>query len=345
MVVASKMATTTTVGQEIGQADGQSAIDAFRSAIDKAYATVDFQKPALQDVSNAVKAMNTAYDAFFAHIAKPKANVWYNIVSASSSLAYEDQPIHMNTGNTSTKLAFGGYSEDKSMEEDALAAWRLVPIEGQDNAYAIQLMANGQYFGPYRGDGADNAPLLSHAKARSIDYFARAIDYLMVKNPDAALADIDDAISLSPQFMLAYMLRADAHYMQYRMAQARDAGAASLQGDAPDMKSQAMLRQRQDVTTLDLMLDDLDQAIKLSPKNAYAHYNKGNVYMMQGDFTSAISCYTTAIEQQPDLAEAYYNRGLMYLRMGNKTLGVADLSQAGELGILPSYNVLKRMTR
>ena len=160
----SKMATTTTVGQEIGQADGQSAIDAFRSAIDKAYATVDFQKPALQDVSNAVKAMNTAYDAFFAHIAKPKANVWYNIVSASSSLAYEDQPIHMNTGNTSTKLAFGGYSEDKSMEEDALAAWRLVPIEGQDNAYAIQLMANGQYFGPYRGDGADNAPLLSHAK-------------------------------------------------------------------------------------------------------------------------------------------------------------------------------------
>ena len=67
--------------------------------------------------------------------------------------------------------------------------------------------------------------------------------------------------------------------------------------------------------------------------------------MMQGDFTSAISCYTTAIEQQPDLAEAYYNRGLMYLRMGNKTLGVADLSQAGELGILPSYNVLKRMTR
>ena len=187
--------------------------------------------------------------------------------------------------------------------------------------------------------------LLSHAKARSIDYFARAIDYLMVKNPDAALADIDDAISLSPQFMLAYMLRADAHYMQYRMAQARDAGAASLQGDAPDMKSQAMLRQRQDVTTLDLMLDDLDQAIKLSPKNAYAHYNKGNVYMMQGDFTSAISCYTTAVEQQPDLAEAYYNRGLMYLRMGNKTLGVADLSQAGELGILPSYNVLKRMTR
>ena len=35
----------------------------------------------------------------------------------------------------------------------------------------------------------------------------------------------------------------------------------------------------------------------------------------------------------------------MYLRMGNKERGVADLSKAGELGILPSYNVLKRMSR
>ena len=67
--------------------------------------------------------------------------------------------------------------------------------------------------------------------------------------------------------------------------------------------------------------------------------------MLQGDFTSAISSYTNAIQLKSDLAEAYYNRGLMYLRLGNKTLGVADLSKAGELGVLPSYNVLKRMNR
>ncbi len=187
--------------------------------------------------------------------------------------------------------------------------------------------------------------LLSTSKPRSIDYFARGLDYLLVKNPDAAIADADAAIALSPQFMLAYLLRADAHYMQYRMAQARDAGSAGLPADAPDAKSQAMLRQRQDVTTLDMMQDDLDQAIKLSPKNVYAHFNKGNAFMLQGDYTSAISCYNAAIELKPDLGEAYYNRGLMYLRMGNKTLGVADLSKAGELGVLPSYNVLKRMTR
>ena len=187
--------------------------------------------------------------------------------------------------------------------------------------------------------------LLSMGKPRSIDYFARGLDYLLVKNPDAAVSDADAAIGLSPEFVLAYVLRADAHYMQYLMAQARDNGDSDVLTEAPDAKTHAMLRQRQDITTLDMVITDLDQVIKLSPKNVYAHYNKGNAYMLQGDYTAAISSYTTAIQLKSDLGEAYYNRGLLYLRMGNKTLGVADLSKAGELGVLPSYNILKRMTR
>ena len=167
----------------------------------------------------------------------------------------------------------------------------------------------------------------------------------MVKNPESAISDADQTVALSPDFMLAYFLRADARYMQYRMAQARDVAQDDLIADAPDSKSQAMLRQRQDVTALEQMMSDLNQILKLAPKNVYAHYNKGNVYMLQGDITSAISSYTNAIQLKPDLAEAYYNRGLMYLRMGNKALGIADLSKAGELGVLPSYNILKRMTR
>lgn len=187
--------------------------------------------------------------------------------------------------------------------------------------------------------------LLSAAVPRSIDYFARGLDYLLVKNPESAVCDADSAIARSPEFVLAYLLRASAHYMQYRMDQARDAAASEWLDGAPDAKSQAMLRQRQDITNLELMIQDLDQVIKLSPKNVYAHFNKGNAFMLQGDYTSAISCYTQSIELKPDLGEAYYNRGLMYLRMGNKPLGVADLSKAGELGVLPSYNVLKRMNR
>ena len=186
--------------------------------------------------------------------------------------------------------------------------------------------------------------LLASAKPRSVDYFARGLDYLLVKNPDAAVSDADAAIALSPDFTLAYILRADAHFIQYRMAQARQDAASDQEGGV-DAKTQVMLRQRQEMACLDKMQADLDKVIKLSPKNVYAHYNKGNAYMLQGDLTSAISCYNTAIELKPDLGEAYYNRGLMYLRMGNKAMGISDLSKAGELGVLPSYNVLKRMNR
>lgn len=186
--------------------------------------------------------------------------------------------------------------------------------------------------------------LLSRDHPRSIDYFARGLDYLLLKNPDAAISDADNAIALSEGFTLAYILRADARFMQYRMSQARDDKDAEVGTDASG-KSMTMLRQRQDAAALDQVMADLDQVIKRSPKNVYAHYNKGNIYMLQGDYTSAISSYSMAIQLKPDLAEAYYNRGLMYLRMGNKALGVADLSKAGELGVLPSYNVLKRMTR
>ncbi len=90
---------------------------------------------------------------------------------------------------------------------------------------------------------------------------------------------------------------------------------------------------------------DIDKVIELSPRMAFAHYNKGNVLVSLGDYTSAISAYTKAIELKADLGEAYYNRGYLYLMLGNKDAGIADLSKAGELGIVPSYNLLKRMTR
>ena len=54
---------------------------------------------------------------------------------------------------------------------------------------------------------------------------------------------------------------------------------------------------------------------------------------------------TKAIEIKQDFGEAYYNRGIAFFRMGNFDKGMADLSRAGELGIMSSYNLIKRMRR
>ena len=189
--------------------------------------------------------------------------------------------------------------------------------------------------------------LIATSQPRSIDYFARAMDLLMVRNPKAAIADLDKAIAMSQQFALAYFARAYAKYVANKMDEVGSTAptVASTGKANTGIKEQAMLARGKEAELYGEMLADLDAALKYSPKNVYAMFDKGNVYMLMQDNTAAISAYTSAIAIKPDFGEAYYNRGLVYLRLGNKEKGLADLSKAGELGILPSYNVLKRMSR
>ena len=181
--------------------------------------------------------------------------------------------------------------------------------------------------------GASSSP-------RAVDYLARGIDELLVKNPDAAIADANCALALNNDYSLIYFLRANAHYLKWRMARA---GALQDATTTTDKQTQSMLHRQEEVGELQAAISDLEKVVKLSPRNCYAIYNKGNICQQMGNYTEAISCYNQVLDIKPDFAEAYYNRGLVYMRLGNKERGVADLSKAGELGILPSYNVLKRM--
>jgi tetratricopeptide (TPR) repeat protein len=64
--------------------------------------------------------------------------------------------------------------------------------------------------------------------------------------------------------------------------------------------------------------------------------------LLQQKYADAIGRFTQCIEQYPDFAEAYYNRGLIYLYQGDKEQGRKDLSKAGELGLHEAYNIIKR---
>ena len=65
---------------------------------------------------------------------------------------------------------------------------------------------------------------------------------------------------------------------------------------------------------------------------------------MLKDYRAAIADYDKAIELNKEFAEAYFNRGLTHIFLGNNKNGIADLSKAGELGIVSAYNILKRFT-
>jgi tetratricopeptide (TPR) repeat protein len=65
----------------------------------------------------------------------------------------------------------------------------------------------------------------------------------------------------------------------------------------------------------------------------------------RGDYNEAIKAYSNAISIKSDLAEAYYNRGYLYLKNGNRQGGISDLSKAGELGVVSAYNLMKRISQ
>lgn len=175
---------------------------------------------------------------------------------------------------------------------------------------------------------------------RAIDYLARGLDLMMVRNYTAALADFDRAIALSPDFTLAYFARANAKFAIWEQEK-----GTPTSNDGKQNALQAQLQERKASQLLNEVSEDYLYVIKQSPDFIYAHYNRGCVLLLMQDYTSAISEFSKTLQLKPDLGEAYYNRGITYLQLGNRENGISDLSKAGEHGITPSYSVLKRMTK
>ena len=152
----------------------------------------------------------------------------------------------------------------------------------------------------------------SDGTATAADYISLGIARTMLKDYDAAISAFSHALEKNRDLATAYVGRAYAEA-------AKDSRGASI------------------------ALQDYDSALRIDPRLAFVWINKGNLHYAAGDFTSAIQCYTTALELEPAFGAALYNRGLTYLRIGNRRLAFNDLSKAGELGVVPSYNLLKRM--
>ncbi|MCM1290361.1 MAG: tetratricopeptide repeat protein [Prevotella sp.] len=162
---------------------------------------------------------------------------------------------------------------------------------------------------------------------RASDFLGRGILYSMLKNYEAAKNDFTTAIELDPEFSSALFARAYNTIISYSKRGANEDDNLHL----PEISPYASA------------ITDLDNVLKLYPDMEYAWYNKGVIYLLLNDFTSALQSFSEAIQLNEYLGEAYYNRGFCYLKMGNKRAAESDLRRAGELGVLPAYNVLKRM--
>lgn len=170
-------------------------------------------------------------------------------------------------------------------------------------------------------------------------FFHRALEFALVQDFENAIEDLNKAIALRSDFMLAYFTRANIRYkyIDYMKNSLRETGLETL-----ELKDRYAAFEKEKKFDVELVMRDLEKVSDLQADFPFAYYNKANILTSQQDFRSAIYNYTKAIEIDGDFAEAYFNRGLTYLFIGDDSKGLSDLSKAGELGIYQAYNLIQR---
>lgn len=250
------------------------------------------------------------------------------------------------------KLSF--YADDDSRENSAIYNFKDVTQINDTHTLRQPLTVTLNETGPAGEEAIGrhfqsveyyNSYLATHTP-RAVDYLGRGMDFMMLHNYQAAIADFTRAIELTPDFTLPRLMRAVARFKSYKAEE----GAQAMEQPSGNGGSRPLIDSRhiaaaRTATAMSEILADLDFLTALSPYMAQAHYNRGCMLIESGNLDEAIKAFSRAIELEPSLGIAYYNRGYVYLQQGDSQRGNADLSRAGELGIVSSYNLLKRMNK
>ena len=78
----------------------------------------------------------------------------------------------------------------------------------------------------------------------------------------------------------------------------------------------------------DAALSALSEAIRLDPRNADIHVDRGNVWYVQQEYKQAITDFSEAIRLDPGCATAYGNRAFALNTLGDKDKAITDFNAA-----------------
>jgi lipoprotein NlpI len=93
---------------------------------------------------------------------------------------------------------------------------------------------------------------------------------------------------------------------------------------------------------LDHAIADLDEAIRLNPKDKDALANRANTYRAKGNLDRAIADYDQLVQLDPRNARAYFHRARFYWQGASFAKSLADLDQANQLNPKDAYPIIWR---
>lgn len=126
-------------------------------------------------------------------------------------------------------------------------------------------------------------------------HYRRALAYIALYKRPLAVADLDRAIALAPEFAAAYVARAGAR--------------RTNSGDTENMQ---------------LARADYDKAIALDPNSYEAVHFRGTFRDWMKDYAGAIADYTRALEIKPDDINSLHMRERAYRHVGEFAKALAD---------------------
>jgi tetratricopeptide (TPR) repeat protein len=178
------------------------------------------------------------------------------------------------------------------------AASRLIAAQ-QATASDFVIESSEKYKkGDFQGAIADLDKAITINPQYAEAYNNRGLTYKALKDYQKAIADYDKAIALNPKLALAYTNRGMIYHALKEYPKA---------------------------------IADLDQAIAINANHIYAYNSRGNIYADLKDYPKAIADYDKAIVINPEYANAYYNRGNVYADLKDIPKAIADYRKAAAL--------------
>lgn len=171
-------------------------------------------------------------------------------------------------------------------------------------------------------------------------YYSRGRIRFQMGDYSGSIADYSQTIKLNPQDAGAYANRCVAYrYLSDFSAAIADCSyAIKLNPNYADALANRCLALIGigDKKSLAASLADCNQAIALNSSQYDAYYGRGLIYQTLGELNHAIADYTQAITYNPNLAAAYYYRGLARLKLNHRQNAESDFQKAAELCELPT---------
>ncbi len=160
----------------------------------------------------------------------------------------------------------------------------------------------------------------------------RAVELLQQGDYHGAIAELNEAIAVRPDYALAYN---NLGYAYYKLAQDEAALASftrAIELDptlAPAYRNRGLVYDRQE--DWQSAIADYSRAVELDPQMTLAYNSRGLDYHRLGDYDGAIADFSRAIQLEPERPEPHYNRGLAYLMQEQYHPAIADFSRAIQL--------------